>query len=160
MTALQYRGLAAAALTAVVAGWIASLSLAPALAHHPERPAAALFAVGIYTIGSVVCHQAAERSFHLDGIRAPVCARCTGLYLGVAAGMLAWWRVRHGRAARRLLASPLSVLAVMAVPTAFTWAAAMLGAWDAGNLTRAVAALPLGLGGGAIVTAVVSGELR
>lgn len=137
-----------------------ALCLAPGWARHPERPVAALLAVGVYTIGSVVCHQAAERSFHLDGIRIPVCARCAGLYLGVAAGMLAWWRMKHGRAAPALLASPLGVLTLMAIPTALTWAAAMLGVWDAGNLTRAVAALPLGMSGGAIVTAVVSGELR
>ena len=37
-----------------------------------------------------VCHQIAERSFHLHGWPFAVCARCTGLYWGLAAGFLAY----------------------------------------------------------------------
>jgi uncharacterized membrane protein len=34
------------------------------------------------------CHQARVRSFALGGQLLPVCARCTGIYLGLAAGAL------------------------------------------------------------------------
>lgn len=34
-------------------------------------------------IGYAVCHRIDLRSFHLDGRALPLCARCTGLYLGV-----------------------------------------------------------------------------
>jgi uncharacterized membrane protein len=35
-------------------------------------------------IGYAVCHRIDLRSFHLEGRALPLCARCTGLYLGVA----------------------------------------------------------------------------
>lgn len=37
---------------------------------------------------SLVCHQHAERSFVLFGGTVAVCARCLGIYLGAAAGLL------------------------------------------------------------------------
>src|SRR5262245_50683063 len=42
------------------------------------------FALSVYAIGSIVCHQRPERSFHSWNVQWPVCARCTGLYLGAA----------------------------------------------------------------------------
>ena len=146
--------------TAVVIGWVAGLVIAPGLGAQPGHPATTVFAVTVYTAGALVCHQAPERSFHLNGVRLPVCARCAGLYAGAAFGMLLWWGVRTRPATRRLADAALPMLALVAVPTAVTWASAMLGLWDPGNLTRAVAALPLGAAVGAVVTATVSGELR
>ena len=37
---------------------------------------------------ALVCHQRAERSFVLFGGSVAVCARCLGIYLGTAAGLL------------------------------------------------------------------------
>ncbi|HWS97500.1 MAG TPA: DUF2085 domain-containing protein [Candidatus Methylomirabilis sp.] len=37
---------------------------------------------------SLVCHQHADRSFSLFGGSVAVCARCLGIYLGAAAGLL------------------------------------------------------------------------
>lgn len=111
----------------------------------------------IYLAGSFVCHQLPERSFHISGTQLPVCARCTGLYLGAAVGMVA------------LLATPaltLSfprvrlVLLTSAIPTVVTLATAWLGLWDPGNVVRAALALPLGITVGAIVTAVLVRRLR
>lgn len=36
------------------------------------------------------CHQKAERSFFIRGYQCPVCARCSGLYLGYGFGILLW----------------------------------------------------------------------
>ena len=33
-------------------------------------------------MGSAVCHQMAERSFIFEGMQMPLCARCTGIYIG------------------------------------------------------------------------------
>src|SRR5689334_15073664 len=66
--------------------WLAALPLAALAAGHPGAPPAAYgFAFGVYSIGRVVCHQLPVRSFHLLGMRLPVCARCTGIYFGAAA---------------------------------------------------------------------------
>jgi uncharacterized membrane protein len=39
-------------------------------------------------IGYAVCHQLDERSFHVDGTRLPLCARCSGMYLGAVLGVI------------------------------------------------------------------------
>lgn len=38
-------------------------------------------------IGYAVCHQAPERTFQAGGTPLPLCARCTGIYLGVVIGL-------------------------------------------------------------------------
>jgi uncharacterized membrane protein len=38
-------------------------------------------------IGYAVCHQAPDRTFHANGTPLPLCARCTGIYLGIIIGL-------------------------------------------------------------------------
>jgi uncharacterized membrane protein len=48
-------------------------------------------------IGYAVCHQIEERSFMFFGHVSPMCARCTGMYMGVlAAAGFYFWRGRRG----------------------------------------------------------------
>ncbi len=114
-----------------------------------------------YSAGAVVCHQLPERSFALAGRQWPVCARCSGLYIGVAVGLAGWLAVRRwmpaGSAGPRRM---FNVLAMAAAPTAVSWAAGALGIWDGTNAIRAALALPLGLSAGAIVAAVAAKDLR
>ena len=39
-------------------------------------------------VGYAVCHQLSERSFHVDGHQLPLCARCSGMYLGAVLGIV------------------------------------------------------------------------
>jgi uncharacterized membrane protein len=39
-------------------------------------------------VGYAICHRIAERSFLINGMPMPLCARCTGIYLGVMASCL------------------------------------------------------------------------
>ncbi len=39
-------------------------------------------------IGYAVCHRLDARSFHVDGRQLPLCARCSGMYLGAVLGMV------------------------------------------------------------------------
>jgi uncharacterized membrane protein len=38
-------------------------------------------------IGYAVCHRIPERSFHIGNYQLPLCARCTGMYLGAVIGL-------------------------------------------------------------------------
>lgn len=51
-------------------------------------------------LGYAVCHRIVERSFHVHERPLPLCARCTGIYLGVWAGLGVFAARRRLRAAR------------------------------------------------------------
>lgn len=51
--------------------------------------------------GYAVCHRITERSFTIDGRQFPLCARCTGMYLGASLVFLVMWLA--GRLRRALL---------------------------------------------------------
>jgi uncharacterized membrane protein len=47
-------------------------------------------------IGDYICHQNPQRSFSWYGTPFPLCARCTGIYLGLFLALLfAYWRYRR-----------------------------------------------------------------
>jgi uncharacterized membrane protein len=46
---------------------------------------------------SGICHQIPERSLFINGVPLPLCARCTGMYLGAAFSLLALWLIGQGR---------------------------------------------------------------
>ena len=117
--------------------WAAMLVAAPVAVKGTALTVPAGF---IYAQSARICHQRSERSFHIGGIPLPDCARCFGLYLSGAVGALLAWgsRRRAGEDTRR-------ALAVAAVPTAVTWGLEMAGLAAFSNLSRAMAALPLGV---------------
>ena len=121
-----------AVLAGAIVAWFALLLTAVALP--------ALFAIPIYAIGSLICHQVPERSFHLGAFQLPVCARCLGIYAGAAAGALLAVTAARGwrHDARRLLIAA-------AVPSALTFLAEWFGVWHPSNIARAVAGVPLGV---------------
>jgi uncharacterized membrane protein len=67
-------------------------------------------------IGYSVCHRIAERSFYIGGRQMPLCARCTGMYLGMLVSLL--FQLPFGRRTGfppLKIALPLSLLAVIFV---------------------------------------------
>lgn len=69
-------------------------------------------------VGYAICHRIEARSFHVHDRPLPLCARCTGIYLGVMAGLAVFagsGRLRAGRL------PPVRVLAVL-VPLGATYA--------------------------------------
>ena len=48
-------------------------------------------------LGYAVCHRITERSFTINGHQLPLCARCTGMYLGTALTMLVLWLAGRAR---------------------------------------------------------------
>jgi uncharacterized membrane protein len=103
--------------------------------------------------GGFVCHQIPERSFVVDGHPLPLCARCTGLYLGTAlGGLLGLWRAFLSRGSL-VQGTPaiwvwLGVVGLVVHASGEHW-----GFWAASNLERAAAGA---LGGLALGWALVS----
>ena len=96
----------------------------------------------IYRGFSVVCHQNGERSFHVSGFPLAVCARCFGLYVGGAVGILLYPLVRSLK--RR--ETPARVwLLVAALPTTIDFALGLFGIWPNTHLSRFVTASLLGV---------------
>ena len=136
-------------LATLAVGWLTILVAAPAM---PGRIAAP-----VYLFASFVCHQIAERSFHVSGQQLPVCARCLGIYVGAAAvaclGCLVWVRrpLAHWPAARfRRIAM------AAALPTVVTVVAEWGGVWATSNSQRAIAGLLLGAGAALVVVGAVA----
>jgi hypothetical protein len=73
------------AFAAASIAWAIALALAPFAASRPDGGGVVYgFAYSVYAIGRVICHQIPARSFQLWTVPMPVCARCTGIYLGAA----------------------------------------------------------------------------
>jgi uncharacterized membrane protein len=131
--------------------WTAAVAVATLISSRPVVGVAAygLSAV-VYEVGSLLCHQLAERSFHFRGAQLPVCARCVGLYVGAAAAAITaagMRRVSH----RWVWDRARALLCIAASPTAVT----LIYEWFSGNMpshwSRAAAGFPLG----AIVMVIV-----
>ena len=160
-----------AAFVAASAAWALLLLAAPFAASRPHAsPLASVLIVGVYSIGSLVCHQLPERSYHLWTAQMPVCARCAGIYVGaaVAAVFAASFRtaeaVRHRRAIVAQGFSPARVarvaLALAVVPTLLT----LVYEWTTGDMPshaiRAAVGVPIGVVVAWLVVAVADNQVN
>jgi uncharacterized membrane protein len=147
---------------AAAVAWAASLPLATWIAGgvHPLTLLYAV-AVAIYGIGAWICHQRPDRSFYLWAMQMPVCARCTGIYLGGALAALAWGVAiarQRARAPSTLSARQWRVVfAIAALPTLLTLGAEWTGIAAMSNTMRAIAGVPIGV---AIVWTVLRAEVN
>jgi uncharacterized membrane protein len=126
------------AITATVTLLFVSLIvIAPvALAHGHDS-----MALVIYNSFSKFCHQIPERSFYLDGHPFAVCARCTGIYFGFAAGVLCY---PLARSLKRGAAPARQWLLAALVPTALDFALDFFGVWQNTHLSRSLTGALLG----------------
>ena len=134
MTAVRLRAMFIAA----TVGWAVAIVAATFVASRAHAsPIASAVILGVYGIGSLVCHQLPERSYHLWSAQMPVCARCAGIYFGAIPGIVAARAVRM-RSAR-------AALALGVTPTLITLAYE----WTTGDMPshaiRAAAGVPIGL---------------
>ena len=138
-----------AGLTGAAVAWLAIILSAPAALSGGRLPA---FTLAVYQAGSLVCHQRPERSFHLAGVQLPVCARCFGLYLAGAVGLMVASRRRQALPAR----AARTLLALAALPIATTVALEWLGLIQTSNLQRMLTGLPLGFAAGVVIVRLLS----
>jgi hypothetical protein len=143
-----------AAFIAASVAWALLLLAAPFAASRPHAsPLASALILGVYGIGSLVCHQLPERSYHVWTAQMPVCARCAGIYFGAVLGALtsAFRTARRGRPWSALGRSTLRpdgvriALALAVVPTLLT----LVYEWTTGDMPshaiRAAAGVPIGV---------------
>ncbi len=97
-----------------------------------------------------ICHGRVERSLELFGVPMPICARCTGIYLGLMAGLAAFWLVRFvsAKAMRNV-----SIVAVM--PLAIDGLTQLTGLRESTNPLRVATGLIAGLAFGLWILSAV-----
>jgi uncharacterized membrane protein len=145
--------------------WPAAMVSATRIAALPGRGAAAsLLSAAVYISGSLLCHQRPERSFYLWSAQFPVCARCTGIYVGAALGALVGLvrltpnhsDVVSGFSRTNFVASGFSrtarlVLFVASLPTAVTLAYEWITGVTPANAIRALSGVVLGAAAAIVV---------
>ncbi|MCX6539906.1 MAG: DUF2085 domain-containing protein [Acidobacteria bacterium] len=156
------RALAAVGLTSLTVVWAAWLVATPVVAAASPSGATLVAVAATYRAGSLICHQHADRSFHVGDVQTPVCARCVGLYGGAAVGAiigLGWMRRRSRRAdgSSVLQTNLRRVLLGAAVPTVALWALEHIVGLDISNVVRCAGAVPLGAAVAGFVVAWVGG---
>jgi len=159
VTDLQLR-VVSRALPGAAVLWALAIAAAPWSGRVPDLLGVPRLVGGAtYLAGAVVCHQRPERSFHAHGAQWPVCARCTGLYLSAAAGVLMAWSWRR-RAINIPFRSWRGVLLAASVPTVATLVLEWLDSNWSSDFARALAAAPLGGAVGALLAASMSFQGR
>jgi uncharacterized membrane protein len=96
----------------------------------------------LYKAFDPLCHQIPERSFHLEGHAFAVCARCTGIYAGFAAGIIFYPLVRS---LKRTDTPARTWLILAAMPLAVDWSLGFFGIWANTHLSRFLTGALLGV---------------
>ena len=94
---------------------------------------------------ALVCHQQPDRSFWIFGAPVAVCARCLGIYLGAAVGLLL-------RTSRRLAIHLLTITAALNLLDVTTEFAGLHGNWMGVRFALGVA---LGAAGGLLISSTM-----
>ncbi|WP_424357958.1 DUF2085 domain-containing protein [Methanocella sp. MCL-LM] len=92
---------------------------------------------------SHLCHQLSFRTFYYDGIKMPVCARDTSIYIATALGLL-FFRLK-GFGTKEFKMNYV-LLVLLFLPTAIDGFTQLFGFRESTNLLRLIAGFPYGLG--------------
>lgn len=95
---------------------------------------------------ALVCHQRPERSFFIFGAPVAVCARCLGIYLGAAIGLLL-------RTSRRIAIRLLTIAAALNLLDVATEFAGLHGNWMG---VRFVLGIALGTAAGLVISSAIT----
>lgn len=102
-------------------------------------------------MGSAVCHRMAERSFLWGQGTMPLCARCTGIYIGVFLAFGFLFLKKRMDAGKPFSRGQAVLTALMILPIGIDGLGSYLGFWESNQLIRVLS--------GASVGAVVPGFL-
>jgi len=93
------------------------------------------FAVKVYDIGDILCHQYSYRSFFINGNQMPICSRCFGVFLGLFIGAIISFKNKSLK--------PLHF--ILLLPIAIDGTGQALGFWISFNLLRLVTGILTGM---------------
>lgn len=123
---------------AVVFVWVFAILLAPVAKANDLNGVSS----PLYHFFSFICHQQAERSFHIAGEQFGVCSRCFGVYFGLLLGFVIYPLWRNIGEIEPL---PRVWLFLSLIPITIDWSLTMFGIWENTHLSRFVTGLILGL---------------
>lgn len=101
-----------------------------------------------------VCHQLADRSFHIDGVQLAVCHRCLGAYIGLLTGVVTFLFMGRWSIPLR----PLTLLVLGALPGVVDWSGDIVGVWVNSPTSRIATGAFFGVLAGLILGSAVMGE--
>jgi uncharacterized membrane protein len=119
-----------------------------------------------HAVGYAICHQIPARTIHIDGTPLPLCARCTGIYLGALIGLVGltlWGRYRFvGLPSLAVLITLIGFIGIMGIDGVNSYLSFFPGAphlYDPQNWLRVTTGTFHGLAMSVIVFPVINGAL-
>lgn len=100
----------------------------------------------IYKIGDYICHQHTERTFILNENPMPICARCYGVFLGIALGLLLMIYVKFEPSLRLIF-----YMCVALIPITVDGIGQMYGNWESINAIRLITGAIAGFASGVAI---------
>lgn len=136
-------------------GWLVALGAASTLVVAAVLPPVVGGEAGhvLRHAFSVVCHQIPERSPHLAGGPVALCHRCSGVLLGLVAGLAMAPGLGRGALDRVASSAQGRWVALAVVPMALDWALGALGLWANTPLSRSLTGTLFGVVAGAVLAA-------
>ena len=86
-------------------------------------------------MGSAVCHQMAERSFIVEGMQMPFCARCTGIYIG-AFFAFCYFFLKKRMYGNTFTLTQAAITGMMILPIGIDGTGSYLGFWESSQGMR------------------------
>ena len=102
-------------------------------------------------MGSAVCHQMAERSLLFNGMQMPLCARCTGIYIGAFFAFCFFFLKKRMQAGNSFTMIQAILTGLAILPVGIDGVGSYLGFWESSQLMRMFS--------GSLVGAIVPGFL-
>jgi uncharacterized membrane protein len=119
-----------------------------------------------HAVGYAICHQIPARTLHIGGVPLPLCARCSGIYLGALLGILGAIGLGRQQAVELpptpvlvLLVGFIGLMGVDGVNSYLTFFPQLPHLYEPQNWLRLTTGTLNGLAMGAIVFPVINGSL-
>ena len=134
--------------------WVAASTVATLAALAALAPVVGgTVGAGMHHLFSAVCHQIPERSPHFAGGPVALCHRCSGVLLGLLAGLMVTPALAAGT--RRAIGAGRQGLWLVAsaLPTAVDWSLGAAGVWANTGASRLLTGAMFGVAAGVVLAA-------